>query len=147
MPGKYDDIINLAHHVSTKRARMSMRDRAAQFSPFAALTGHDEAIEETARLTDRKVEIDEKTKSVLNDKLLFIGENINKKPIVVITYFLDDTLKSGGAYITVEGVVRKVDNVEKTVIMADRRVIPICDICDIDCELFTEYVRKLKQKS
>ncbi len=139
MTDKYDDIINLPHHVSTKRGRMTMYDRAAQFSPFAALTGHDEAIEETARLTDRKAEIDEKTKSILNDKLRFISENINKKPTVTITYFLADTLKSGGAYIKADGVVRKIDSVEKTVIMEDRRVIPVCDIYDIEGEFFTQY--------
>ncbi len=139
MADNYDDIISLPHHVSTKRAKMSLYDRAAQFSPFAALTGHEDAIEETARLTDNKAELDEKTKAILNKKLQIINENIKMKMAVTITYFLPDEFKDGGRYVMTKGFVKKIDYVTKVIIMDDRTVIPIYDVSQISCEIFKEY--------
>ena len=104
---KYDDIINLPHHVSKKHPQMSLHDRAAQFSPFAALTGHKAAINETARLTDEKQILSEDVIAKLNEQLNLIKENIGTNPIVTITYFVPDDRKSGGAYISNTGVVKK----------------------------------------
>src|SRR5574344_2002509 len=96
----YEDIINLPHHQSVTRAHMSNYDRAAQFAPFAALTGYDDAVKETARLTDKKVELDEYSKDALNERLNMIQDAIDEQPEVSITYFLLDKKKSGGAYVT-----------------------------------------------
>lgn len=96
---KYNDIINLPHHVSSDRRQMSMIDRAAQFSPFAALTGHSEAIDEVARFTENAPYLDENTKDILNEKLQLIADSLINEPIVSITYFKPDSKKSGGAYI------------------------------------------------
>lgn len=97
---KYDDIINLPHYTSSKRPRMAMIDRAAQFSPFAALTGYDAAVKETARLTEDRVELDEYQKSALNDRLQIVQERLSDTPVISITYFVPDERKSGGAYCT-----------------------------------------------
>lgn len=114
---RYDDIINLPHHQSTNRAHMSLHDRAAQFAPFAALTGHEEAIEETARLTDEKITLDESAIENINEKLYDISQHLSEKWNVSITYFKPDALKKGGAYLTDVGIVKKIDEVEKQVIM------------------------------
>lgn len=132
----YDDIINLPHPTSTKHPRMSLYDRAAQFSPFAALTGHDAAIEETARLTDEKVELSEDTIARLNEKLSLIMENVSAEQMLMITYFVPDERKSGGAYVSHSGIVKKIDEYERTVIMMDKTVIPIKQICEIQGEMF-----------
>lgn len=132
----YDDIINLPHPTSVKHPRMSLYDRAAQFSPFAALTGHDKAIEETARLTDEKVELSEDTIARLNEKLSLITENTGTKQKVTITYFVPDERKSGGAYVSHSGIIKKIDEYERTVIMMDKTVIPIKQICEIQGEMF-----------
>ena len=132
--GRYDDIINLEYPISGRHSRMSAHDRAAQFSPFAALTGHDEAIKETARLTDRKIEIDEYTKDDLNIKLQIIDDNPGTE--VTITYFQPDEKKSGGAYLTVTGCVKRIDEYEQTVVFMDRTAIPIDQISEIESELF-----------
>lgn len=131
---KYDDIINLPHHTSKKHPRMSSYDRAAQFSPFSALTGHDEALKETGRLTDSEITMDEYVVAELNEKLRCIGENLASKMTVTITYFKPDDKKSGGAYLTVTGNVRKIDEYERTVVLEDRTVIPIEHIIGIECE-------------
>lgn len=132
----YDDIINLPHPTSAKHPRMSLYDRAAQFSPFAALTGHDTAIEETARLTDEKVGLSEDTIARLNEKLSLIMENTGAEQMVTITYFVPDERKSGGAYVSHSGIVKKIDEYERTVIMMDKTVIPIKQICEIQGEMF-----------
>lgn len=116
---KYDDIINLPHHQSKTRNHMSMEDRAAQFSPFAALTGHDDAIEETSRLTDYKMELNEDAKEEVNKNLMYIYENINYEPKAKITYFVPDEMKNGGKYVTVTGIVNKIDKYTRTIIMTD----------------------------
>ncbi len=132
----YDDIINLPHHTSSSRPQMSAHDRAAQFSPFAALTGYGSAIIESGRLTDKKVELDEYSKADLNEKLSKIQDQIDAQPEVLITYFQLDKKKSGGAYITTTGCVKKIDEYDRTLVMQDDTKIPIDDIFEIDGELF-----------
>lgn len=131
---QYDNIINLPHHQSATRPHMSNYDRAAQFSPFAALTGHDEAIKETARLTDRKIELDEYTKEDLNSKLQILGDAPGTE--VTITYFQPDEKKSGGAYLTITGCVKRIDEYEQTVVFTDRTAILIDQISEIESEIF-----------
>ena len=135
---KYDDIINLPHHVSKKHPQMSLHDRAAQFSPFAALTGHKAAINETARLTDEKQILSEDVIAKLNDQLNLIKENISSNPIVTITYFVPDDRKSGGAYISNTGVVKKINEYNHTVVLTDKTVIPIEQISEIQSDIFSE---------
>lgn len=136
MTNPYKDIINLPHHISTSRPHMSVYDRAAQFSPFAALTGYDAAITETARLTDKRIELDEDSKADLNERLCMIQDRIDEKPKVSMVYFLADKRKSGGAYVTVTGWVKKIDKYKRTVVMQDATKIPIDLIIEINCELF-----------
>lgn len=136
MTDKYDDIINLPHHVSKNRPHMSMIDRAAQFSPFAALTGYEDAVRETERLTEQKISLNETEINLLNDKLNFIQENIKSQPTVSITFFVPDSRKNGGSYSTVIGTVKRLDTYEKTVIMTDGNVIPVEDILKIESEIF-----------
>ena len=135
---KYDDIINLPHHVSKKHPQMSLHDRAAQFSPFAALTGHKAAINEIARLTDEKQILSEDVIAKLNEQLNLIKENIGTNQTVTITYFVPDDKKSGGAYISHTGVVKKIDEYNHTVILTDKTVIPIEQISEIQSDIFSE---------
>ena len=135
---KYDDIINLPHHVSKKHPQMSLHDRAAQFSPFAALTGHNAAINETARLTDEKQILSEDVIAKLNEQLNLIKENIGTNQTVTITYFVPDDKKSGGAYISHTGVVKKIDEYNHTVILTDKTVIPIEQISEMQSDIFSE---------
>ena len=135
---KYDDIINLPHHVSKKHPQMSLHDRAAQFSPFAALTGHKAAINETSRLTDEKYILSEDVIAKLNEQLNLIKENIGTNQTVTITYFVPDDKKSGGAYISNTGVVKKIDEYNRTVIMTDKTVIPIEQISEMQSDIFSE---------
>ena len=106
---KYAGIMNLPHHVSPTRPQMPISDRAAQFSPFAALTGYAGVIRETARLTDRKIELDETMLTALNERYQLLLSVLDAEPEVEITYFVPDERKSGGAYRTVSGVVKKAD--------------------------------------
>ena len=129
---KYDDIINLPHHVSEKRARMSMTDRAAQFSPFAALTGYDAAIAETARLTEFRMELEESAKAALNEKLRKLAETVSACPEITATYFLPDARKSGGAYVRVKGRVKKVDVYRERIILVEGMGIPFGDIYELE---------------
>ena len=133
---RYDDIINLPHPTSVNHPRMSLYDRAAQFSPFAALTGHDAAIKETARLTEQKIEQSEDMISLLNEKLQMVADNLGTE--VTITYFVPDERKSGGAYVSHTGTVRRIDDYEHTLVMTDKMVIPIEQISEIESELFGE---------
>lgn len=132
----YDDIINLPHHVSKTRKQMAISDRAAQFAPFAALTGHDAAVRETARLTERRIELDENAKAKLDEKLQYISSMLELQPRVSITYFVPDEKKSGGRYNTVNDFVRRIDTFDHIIIMADGTIIPMGEITDIDGELF-----------
>ena len=130
--GNYEDIINLPHHVSSTRAQMSMMDRAAQFSPFAALTGYDAAIKETARLTDQKIELDDYEKEEINDKIQLIAEHLGEDFEVVITFFQPDGKKAGGAYVDALGVVKKIDEYERMIVLREGRKVPIDDILQIE---------------
>ena len=116
---KYDDIINLPHHVSMKHPQMAALDRAAQFMPFAALTGHEAAIKETGRLTEDWVELDENKKEMLDEKLQMIKMHLNEHPAVLFTYFEADEKKSGGAYVTTTGNVKKIDEYEQQILLED----------------------------
>lgn len=136
---RYDDIIHLQVPTSKKHPRMSLYDRAAQFSPFAALTGHEAAIEETARLTDGRMELDEDTKEQLNRKLQILREQKTTDTEVTFVYFVADEKKSGGAYRTVRGRVKRIDLYEQTVILQDQTVIPMEEIREIQGDLFPEY--------
>ena len=132
----YEDILNLPHHVSKTRPQMSMLDRAAQFSPFAALTGYDDAIKETGRLTDEKIQMDEDRKAALDMKQAYLIEMIDEQPEISITYFLPDAKKSGGAYVTVTGNLKRFDEYERLLILTDGKKIPMDDIADIESDLF-----------
>ncbi len=128
---KYDDIINLPHHVSKTRNPMSLYNRAAQFAPFAALTGYDDAIEETARLTETKVELSDELKNDLNQKINFIKNNIKVHPEITIKYFVRDNKKSGGIYKSLTSIIKKVDDFNKCFIFADNTNVYFDDIISI----------------
>lgn len=136
MTKTYDDIINLPHHVSAARPHMTALDRAAQFLPFAALTGYDAAIRETARLTDESVELDEDIKDTLSDRLQIIADRIKEHPEIAVTYFQPDAKKNGGAYVTAVGKAKKIDDYERVVVMTDGTEIPIDKIISIDGQIF-----------
>lgn len=128
----YDDIIHLPHHVSKTRPQMSMEDRAAQFSPFAALTGYDAAILETGRLTEDKLELGEETQAILDRKQRYLAEIIDTKPEITVTYFVPDEKKSGGAYSTVTGFLKRIDEYERVLMLTDGRKIQLDAILDIE---------------
>ena len=138
MNDRYDDIIHLPHHVSKTRPQMSMMDRAAQFSPFAALTGYDAAIKETGRLTDEKIELGEETKAVLDRKQRYLSDMISVQPEITVTYFLPDERKSGGTYLSVTGKLKRIDEYERMMILTDGKKIPLDDIMEIESNLFCE---------
>lgn len=132
----YNDIIDLTYPFQLKHPRMTPDNRAAQFSAFAALSGHEAAISETARLTDKRIDLDEGRKHILNAKLQIISENILEVPIITITYFLPDDRKDGGTYRTITESVKKVNEHEKTIVTTTGRVIPIEDIYALEGEMF-----------
>ena len=129
--GKYDDIIHLPHHVSSTRPHMPMTDRAAQFMPFRALTGYEDAVRETARYTDERIELTEDEKVLLDMRLQKLADEIRSQPKVTLTYFRPDKKKAGGAYITVVGQLKKMDDFEGVLILAGGERILIEDILDI----------------
>lgn len=133
---KYDKIINLPHHVSSTRPHMSMIDRAAQFSPFAALTGYDAAVKETARLTEQQIELDEYEKAALDQRILLLQEHLKELPEVTITHFVPDERKDGGKYVSITEAVKKIDTYEKQIVLVDKSKIPIENILSIEGELF-----------
>lgn len=128
MKTKYEDILNLPHHVSKTRPQMPMSDRAAQFAPFAALTGYDSAIRETGRLTDEKIELDEEALTALNMRYQLLMNVLDDEPEVTITYFQPDERKAGGKYVSAVGTVKKVDDFERRIIMQDGTKIPMDDV-------------------
>ena len=136
MSTPYDDILHLPHHVSEKHPPMSRLDRAAQFSPFAALTGYEAAVEETARLTDRRIELDEGEKAAIDQRLTLVQERLPAPTEVTITYFMPDKKKAGGAYVNVSGTIKKIDDYERAVILCEGTSIPIDDIFHINGKLF-----------
>lgn len=129
---RYDDIIHLPHHVSAVHPHMSLSDRAAQFSPFAALTGYHDAIEEAARFTERKKELDENSRAILDGKLQAILNHRDSPMEITVTYFLADPKKSGGSYVSATGVVKKIDPHRRVLIMEHGLDIPVDDIVDLD---------------
>ena len=131
---RYADIIDKQHHVSKKHQPMSMEDRAAQFSPFAALTGYEAAVKETARLTDDREELDEDEKTRLNAQLQKISARLQEQPEVMVTYFAPDERKTGGARQTYRGRLRKIDRNRKMLIMVDQTELPIENLLNIECE-------------
>ncbi|MBQ7888486.1 MAG: hypothetical protein IJ356_01865 [Erysipelotrichaceae bacterium] len=136
MNSKYQDILYLSHHVSKTRKPMSVSNRAAQFAPFAALTGYEEAVHETARLTDTKVVLSMDQVITLNRKLSFLQDHLHCCPNVEITYFIPDKKKSGGCYRMTTGVIRRIDDTFQQIIMKDKTIINISDITEIHCPLF-----------
>ena len=136
--GIYDSIINLPHHVSPKRPKMSLLDRAAQFAPFAALNGYDDAVKETARLTDGEAVLDDGQIAWLNERLMILNENLPTDTEIEITYFIPDEKKDGGKYLTVTGRVKKILEFEGLVIMQNGDKIPVGKIVAIEGELFRE---------
>lgn len=130
---KYEDIINLPHHVSKKHPQMSLEARSAQFAPFAALTGYDAAVKETARLTSERIEIDEDFKIIIDEKIQEIKRNLNMniKQKIFVTYFVPDMKKSGGEYVSKEGNVRKLDEYRQLIILEDKTEIPIEEVIEI----------------
>lgn len=134
MKHPYEDILNHPRPVSKKHLPMSLWDRAAQFSPFAALTGYDAAVAETARLTETPIELDVDAKAELNEKLLFLQRRIS--PQVTVTYFVPDDRKAGGTYVTVTGVVRKLDSLNQWLLLEDGTRIFFGDILDLESPLF-----------
>ncbi len=127
----YEDIINLPHYEPKNHPRMSEYNRAAQFAPFAALTGHSDAIKETARLTDKKIIIDDGLKEKLNSKLCIINKNIKNKPIIKVTHFVPDAKKTGGKYEIYCGAVRRIDTIKNEIIFTDKTKISLNDIINI----------------
>ena len=128
---RYDDIINLPHHISPTRKQMSMHDRAAQFAPFAALVGYDDAVAETARLTESRPELDEQEQRAINERLAFIADHIHEQPEIRIKYFVPDERKSGGAIVEVSGKTYRISNADATIVMTDVCKIRLSDIIDL----------------
>ena len=133
----YQEIIDLPHHVSKTHPQMPMSDRAAQFSPFAALTGYNSAIRETGRLTEERIELDEEALMALNMRYQLLIDPLKECPEVRITYFKPDERKSGGAYLTITGVVKKVDDYKRLITMQDGMIIPLDDVLMIEGKLFS----------
>lgn len=126
---KYNDIINMPHHVSKTHPQMSLKARSAQFAPFAALTGYGDVINETGRLTNEKIEIDDELKEILNEEIMKIKSKLSKRLTISFTYFIPDAKKNGGKYVTVKGIVKKVN--DNSIILEDKTEILIEDIIDI----------------
>lgn len=135
---RYDDIIHLPHHVSVTHPPMDVSDRAAQFSPFAALTGHGAAIHEAARLTDQKMELDEDSKETLNEKIMVLIGRLREQPAVTITYFVADGKKEGGYYTAVKGNIKKIDEYEGLIILVDETRVPLCDVIEIEGDALSD---------
>lgn len=137
MTETYDDIIHLPHHVSKRHPQMSLYNRAAQFAPFAALTGYEEAIIETARLTAPKVDMMEDNQQLLDRKLALLSRSLREQPTVSITYFQPDKKKTGGQYLTVTGVIKTIRDSERVILMADGKCVSIDTIISIDGDIFS----------
>ena len=141
MSGPYDDLLHLPHPTSEKHPRMPLADRASIFSPFAALSGHGDAIRETARLTDRRMELDEDAKAELDRRQAVLLEHLGEQPEVTVTWFRPDERKEGGAYLTTTGRLKKIDALGRRLVLLDGTGIPLEDVADLESECF----RKLGQ--
>lgn len=138
MAGPYDDILYRSRPVSTTHPPMSQADRAAQFSPFAALTGYEAAVRETARLTQGRITLSEEEKESINRVLLYLQDHLLEQPPVLVTYFLPDQKKDGGAYLTLRGTLRRIAPLERQLLLTDGTQIPIDDITQLQCPSFPE---------
>ena len=133
---KYDDILNLERHKSKKHPPMSLYARSAQFAPFAALTGYEDAVLETAREVGERIDIDDELRNILDSKIQILTEQIKKKPELIFTYFVPDITKDGGAYVNVTGIIKKIDTINRIIILEDQTEIPINEIIDISGDVF-----------
>ena len=140
MTEPYEDIIHLPYPVTSNRKKMSMIDRAAQFSPFAALVGYDDAIEETARLTGERIELDENEKYILDLRQQYLLRHLEQSPDVSITYFCPDDRKSGGSYVTATGNLKNILPHADTMILSDGTVIKLQDVIRLDSSLFANEI-------
>ena len=138
MKQSYEDILHHAYPIPTKRARMSASDRAAQFSPFAALTGYEDAIAETGRLTQKKIKLDSSVKEEMNRKIFFLAEHIGQRPEITVTYYLRDPYKKGGAYFSKTGILKKVDRYQHFLLYTDGTSILMDDIYNIEGDIFKQ---------
>lgn len=130
----YEDMLELSHPVSKTHPQMARRDRAAQFAPFAALTGYEEAVSEAARFTEEKMILDEDSKEQLDWKLRCLQEKVKEKPIITVTYFLEDEKKKGGKYVTVTGILKKIDGYTHQFVLESGEEIPVEDIVSLEFE-------------
>ena len=140
MTGPYDDMLNLPHPTSRRHSRMSRSDRAAQFAPFAALSGHGTAIAETARLTERRIELDEDVKAALDLKQQMLMDRIDEHPDVSVTWFQPDGIKDGGRYVTTTGRLKRIDEVERVLVMEDKTTVPLDDVISIDEHSSSDFI-------
>lgn len=140
MTNGYDDIINLPHHVSPTRPQMSIIDRAAQFAPFAALTGFGAAIREAGRLTDEKIGFDEESLTALNIKFQVLFDRLDENPEVTFVYFKPDERKAGGTYLRRSGIVKKIRELERQIILMNDAIVPMDEIIDIEAEIFADFL-------
>lgn len=131
MNNRYDEIMGLPHHVSKTHPQMPMSDRAAQFAPFAALTGYDSAIKETGRLTDERIELDEEALAALDRKYQLLMDTLDDAPEVTIIYFQPDERKAGGQYVSATGTVKKVDTFGRRILLQDGTRIPLDSVYDL----------------
>ena len=138
MKTPYDDIIGLPHHVSATHPQMPRENRAAQFSPFSALVGHDAIIKEAARVTDQKIELGEEAIAELDMKLNMLADMIDSRPMIAVTHFVPDDKKDGGSYVTITGAVKRIDEYERAVVMVNGEKIGIENILDMESEIFSE---------
>ena len=136
MAGEYDDIINLPYKKSSTRPHMKFIDRAAQFSPFAALTTHSDAIKEAGRLTSERITLDEDSMRILDSRFQMLLENISEHPKVTLTYFVKDNYKSGGEYVEATGKVKKIDGIEPIIYLEDGTKITMMDVINISGDIF-----------
>ena len=139
MTGKYDDMLQLPHHVSASRKPMAITARAAQFAPFAALSGYDAEVQEAGRLTDRPIEPDEYEKEALNARLQLLARHFREEWVVSLVFFQPDERKAGGAYVTRTGTVKKLYETERLLTLTDGTVIPLDDLIALEGEEFAAY--------
>ena len=132
----YEDIVNIPRHISKVHPQATMADRAARFSPFAAISGYEDMVKEAARVTEERIDITDATKELLNEKLNMIIEFLDEAPVVTIIYFEPDKKKDGGAYISITGTVKRIDEYERIVLMSDDKKIRIEEIYAIESDLF-----------
>ena len=137
--GRYDDIIGLPHHTSPRHPRLPMSNRAAQFAPFAALTGFDGVISETGRLTDRFIPLDEDQKEAIDQRLDILKDRIKERPNASFTYFVPDDKKEGGSYRSASGSVKKIDDIERRITMTDGTRIDIDLLYSVSGDIFSEF--------